>query len=55
MELTTKEQTEVNEFTKKYPTISNIFTILEKRIDAQDYEISELKEETSRLRKYEQI
>jgi len=51
MELSINEKLEVNEFTKKYPTITNIFTILERRIDDMDTELSNLKEEVSQLKR----
>jgi len=69
MQLTKKEQSEVNEYKKKNPTMYNLLqatikkikdnenhiTSLDKRNDVMDDEISNLKEEVSRLRKYEPI
>ena len=50
MELTIKETLEVAEFSAKYPTITKIFTLLEKRIDDMDDEISKLKKEVSKIK-----
>jgi len=55
MELTVSEHIEVNNFSTQYPTITKIFTLLEKRIDDLDQEVSILKKEVARLKKYEPI
>lgn len=51
MEITNEEQLEINEFSTKYPTACKIFTILEKRIDDMDSEISKLKAELTKHQK----
>lgn len=51
MELTNKEQLEINKFSTKYPAVWNIIALLEKKTDDPDKEISKLKAELQKHQK----